>query len=97
MPTTPEKLKKAQKAFEDTRKGRVWTLRNKLLAVLALLYVISPVDLVPDWLFPLVGWLDDLGVVGLVALWIRHSVAQQQEQALPAEQEQEKNPSAPKD
>jgi uncharacterized membrane protein YkvA (DUF1232 family) len=33
----------------------------KLVAVLALLYVISPVDLVPDVL-PILGWLDD-GVV----------------------------------
>jgi uncharacterized membrane protein YkvA (DUF1232 family) len=34
----------------------------KLTAVLALLYVISPVDLIPDVL-PILGWLDD----GLVA------------------------------
>ena len=34
----------------------------KLTAVLAILYVISPIDLVPD-LIPVLGWLDD----GLVA------------------------------
>lgn len=35
------------------------------LIALGLLYVISPIDLLPD-LVPFVGWFDDLGVVGLV-------------------------------
>ncbi len=38
-----------------------------LLILGALLYVVSPVDLVPD-LIPAVGWLDDLIVLGLL-LW----------------------------
>ncbi|MCX7970505.1 MAG: YkvA family protein [Negativicutes bacterium] len=29
-----------------------------VLFVLALIYAVSPIDLVPDW--PVVGWLDDL-------------------------------------
>jgi uncharacterized membrane protein YkvA (DUF1232 family) len=37
----------------------------KLTAILALLYVISPVDLIPDVL-PILGWLDD----GLIAYWL---------------------------
>jgi uncharacterized membrane protein YkvA (DUF1232 family) len=37
----------------------------KLTAVLAVLYVLSPADLVPDVL-PILGWLDD----GLVAYWL---------------------------
>jgi uncharacterized membrane protein YkvA (DUF1232 family) len=37
----------------------------KLTALLALMYVISPVDLVPDVL-PILGWLDD----GVVAYWL---------------------------
>lgn len=36
----------------------------KLGAVLLALYVISPIDLVPDWI-PLVGWLDDVGIVAV--------------------------------
>jgi uncharacterized membrane protein YkvA (DUF1232 family) len=40
-------------------------LAAKLTAVLALLYVLSPVDLIPDVL-PILGWLDD----GLVAYWL---------------------------
>lgn len=35
---------------------------RKLLGLAALAYVVLPVDLVPD-LVPLLGWLDDLGVV----------------------------------
>lgn len=33
-----------------------WTA--KLAIVMALIYVISPLDLVPDF-FPIVGWIDD--------------------------------------
>lgn len=36
----------------------------KVSGLAALLYVISPVDLVPD-VFPVVGWLDDLAVIPL--------------------------------
>lgn len=38
----------------------------KLTALLAVLYVLSPVDLVPD-VVPLLGWLDD-GVVAVLLL-----------------------------
>lgn len=37
-------------------------LSAKLAAVLLALYVISPVDLVPDWL-PVLGWIDDAAVL----------------------------------
>ncbi|TAG84008.1 MAG: DUF1232 domain-containing protein [Burkholderiales bacterium] len=36
------------------------------IGVLALLYVLSPLDLVPDWI-PLVGWLDDIGILAWAA------------------------------
>jgi uncharacterized membrane protein YkvA (DUF1232 family) len=38
----------------------------KLATIAAILYVVSPVDLIPD-LIPLLGWLDD-GVVALLLL-----------------------------
>ena len=49
--------------------GLYWaaTLHGWVAAMLALmaLYLLSPVDLVPDWV-PLLGWLDDIALVGLV-------------------------------
>jgi len=44
---------------------------NALLGVLAIVYVISPIDLVPDFV-PILGWLDD----GLI-LWFGLSQALQ--------------------
>lgn len=48
------------------RDGRV-PVWPKLLLVAALVYALSPADLVPDFLAPLLGQIDDLMVV-LVAL-----------------------------
>lgn len=36
------------------------------IIVFAVLYVLSPLDLIPDWI-PVVGWLDDLGVLAWAA------------------------------
>jgi uncharacterized membrane protein YkvA (DUF1232 family) len=41
-------------------------LSAKLTAIAAVLYVISPLDLVPD-LVPILGWLDD-GIVAILLL-----------------------------
>lgn len=40
-----------------------WPGRMVLLAIA--LYVISPIDLIPEWI-PLLGWLDDLLVISVV-------------------------------
>ncbi len=45
-----------------------WTLRNSVMVIIALIYVISPFDALPDWLI-FIGWLDDLGVVTALLLW----------------------------
>ena len=44
-------------------------LRRILPILAALLYVISPVDVIPDFL-PGLGWLDDLLVLGLLAWYL---------------------------
>ena len=38
---------------------------RKGLLTLAVVYVISPVDAIPD-MIPQLGWLDDIGVLGLL-------------------------------
>ena len=44
------------------------TLRRVLPILLGLLYLVSPIDAIPD-LIPGVGWLDDLFVLGFV-VWV---------------------------
>jgi len=39
----------------------------KLVLLFALVYAISPVDLIPEAVLPVVGWLDDI-LIGLAAL-----------------------------
>jgi len=46
---------------------------GKLIALVAIVYVVMPIDLIPD--VPLVGWLDDLGVMGLATAWLVRVVA----------------------
>jgi uncharacterized membrane protein YkvA (DUF1232 family) len=44
------------------------SLLCKLFVLFAVVYVVSPVDLIPD--VPIVGWLDDLGVMSLAVAWM---------------------------
>ena len=41
------------------------SLKSKTLAIGALIYFISPIDLIPDHI-PVIGYLDDLAVLSLV-------------------------------
>ena len=59
------------------------SLVGKLLVMLALVYVISPIDAIPD-VVPLVGWLDDIGVMSLAVAWMWKVVGRYREaSALP--------------
>lgn len=42
----------------------------RLAVLLAVLYLLSPVDLVPGSMFPIVGWVDDLIFVWLALRWL---------------------------
>ena len=44
---------------------------EKAVLAAALLYLITPTDVLPDWI-PVVGWMDDLGVAALVVAFITH-------------------------
>ena len=48
---------------------------HKLVGVLAIAYVISPIDLIPDAI-PVIGWMDDVGVIALVAAWYLKQIAE---------------------
>jgi uncharacterized membrane protein YkvA (DUF1232 family) len=50
--------------FKDPNAG----ILGKLVVVLAVAYVVFPYDLIPD--VPFVGWLDDIGVMGLTTAWL---------------------------
>jgi uncharacterized membrane protein YkvA (DUF1232 family) len=70
MQVDKRKVDETRKLFDASRKGELWTPRNVILAIVAVLYLVSPIDIVPDWLFPLVGWLDDVGVLTAAVCWI---------------------------
>ena len=40
-------------------------IKPVLVMLACVLYILSPIDLLPDFL-PVVGWLDDLGVLGFL-------------------------------
>ena len=54
-------------------KGSLLTPRNVIIAVLAVLYAVWPADFLPD-ILPVVGWLDDIGVLGLAVAFITAAV-----------------------
>jgi uncharacterized membrane protein YkvA (DUF1232 family) len=58
-------------AFLRDESGALW---KKALLMLSVLYVVFPVDLVPD-LIPIWGWLDDAGVMTFAAMFLSWAVA----------------------
>ena len=53
------------KTEKETKPKSKWKVLISLVFVaLALIYDVSPVDIVPD-VFPVVGWMDDILVTGL--------------------------------
>jgi uncharacterized membrane protein YkvA (DUF1232 family) len=48
----------------------VMNLRKAVIGILVILYIISPYDVIPDFIFP-VGWLDDLGILGLLIYYFK--------------------------
>ncbi|MDY0376215.1 MAG: DUF1232 domain-containing protein [Desulfobacterium sp.] len=47
------------------------TYNKFLLILIALAYLISPIDLIPDLFVPFVGWIDDAFLIGLVIYYLR--------------------------
>ncbi len=42
------------------------------LIIFAVLYLLSPLDIIPDLLLPFVGWIDDGVVIGVIYYLIRY-------------------------
>jgi uncharacterized membrane protein YkvA (DUF1232 family) len=65
--------------FRYVRDPRVPRWR-KLAGLLAVAYFIFPLDAIPDFL-PILGWLDDLGVLSAAALFMVREVQRHQPEA----------------
>lgn len=61
----PNFMKLYWRLFKDARVP----LRAKIILLGAVLYLISPFDLLPDFLLPLMGRIDDLVVLIIGARW----------------------------
>ena len=65
-------------------RDREASVLGKLFVLAALVYVVSPVDLIPDAI-PIVGWLDDVGVMSLAVAWMWRIVGRCREVPPPLE------------
>lgn len=55
----------------------------RLAVGVAVLYLILPVDLVPEWFLPLVGYLDDFALLWFSVRWLLRAAQQPSVQVLP--------------
>jgi len=53
------------------------SIMGKLVAFIAIAYAIWPLDLIPD--VPFIGWLDDIGVMGIATAWLMRTVSRYRE------------------
>lgn len=54
------------------------SLAGKISLLMAVVYVVMPIDAIPD-VVPVIGWLDDLGVVTLAMAYLARVVARYRE------------------
>ena len=60
------KLKQLGQLMADPRVKKL----PRIAVILAVAYLLSPVDLVPDLLFPVVGYLDDITLLWMSVRWL---------------------------
>lgn len=72
------RAKQALDLFTQAKsKGQdIITARNVIILAAALVYFISPLDCIPD-ILPVVGWLDDIGVLGLAVSFVMSTLNKQ--------------------
>ena len=66
-PTRRQSLSLSKQVLDYIRDPSV-ALWRKASGLMAAVYVVWPIDLIPD--FPLIGWVDDLGVASGVAWFL---------------------------
>ena len=54
-------------------KDRDASILGKLFVLAAVFYVVWPADLIPD--VPVIGWLDDIGVMGLATAYLARVIS----------------------
>jgi len=57
-------------------------LFKKFAIVLGAVYIISPVDAMPEIIMPFVGWLDDIGVLGLLLMFLNKELGNYDQEVL---------------
>lgn len=55
--------------FPRYMRDRTVPMWKKFLLILGLAYIISPVDAFPELFLPIIGWLDDVGLLAILVAW----------------------------
>lgn len=76
-----KRAKDALELITSSRGGELMSARNVLVLAAALAYFVFPMDIIPDFI-PVVGWLDDIGVLALALGFIIPGKNSQTEEAL---------------
>lgn len=85
-------FKRVNLIYNMLRHGKADTLltpRNIAILAAVLLYTISPLDCIPD-IIPVIGWLDDMGIISMALAAITPFFLQKKEE-IPADMQQELN------
>jgi uncharacterized membrane protein YkvA (DUF1232 family) len=64
--TMSDRIGRVFKLLGDPRVPRL----PKAAVLLAVLYLLSPVDLIPDLIVPVVGYLDDVTLIWVALRWL---------------------------
>lgn len=69
-----KQLHAALQLYRQSKAGNVLTPRNVAILTFSILYVVWPMDALAD-IIPVIGWMDDIGVLSLVFTAIISSMA----------------------
>ena len=60
--------------YEQNQNAKVKKLGAIIFLVIAVIYCVSPVDIIPD-VIPIAGWIDDGGIIFAAIMLLKHSFA----------------------